>query len=61
MSSVDIIDNGRNIKMGNLTGCIDAKNGTMDDCEKSCPRYYSCCAVAEANDILRDYEAGERR
>ena len=52
----DIIDNGRNIKMKDLTGCINDENWTLDDCEKNCPKYYRCCAVAEANDILKEYE-----
>ena len=51
-----IIDNGKNIKMKSIAGCIEDDNWTLDDCEKKCPKYYSCCSVAEANDILRDYE-----
>ena len=53
---MDIIDNGRNIKMINLAGCIPDSNWTLDECEKKCPKYYSCSAVAEANDILKEYE-----
>ena len=53
---MDIIDNGRNIRMKNLTGCVNDENWTLDDCEKNCSKYYSCCAVAEANDILKEYE-----
>jgi hypothetical protein len=52
----DIIDNGKNIKMKSFTGCISDENWTLDDCEKSCQKYYSCYAVAEANDILKEYE-----
>ena len=53
----DIINDGKNIKMKNLTGCGIDENWTLDDCEKNCSKYYSCYAVAEANDILREYEA----
>lgn len=53
---MDIIDNGRNIKMKDLTGCVNDENWTLDDCEKNCSKYYSCCAVAEANDILKECE-----
>jgi len=52
----DVIDNGQNIKMRNLTGCLDGKNWTLNDCEEKCNKYYSCYAVAEANDILKEYE-----
>lgn len=52
----DVINNGTNIKMKNIAGCIDDENWTLDDCEKSCPKYYGCDAVAEANDILKEYE-----
>lgn len=54
--SAYVIDNGRNIKMKHLTGCGVNESWTLDDCEQKCPKYYSCCAVAEANDILKVYE-----
>jgi hypothetical protein len=52
----DVIDNGNNIKMKNISGCVDDENWTLDDCERGCPKYYGCYAVAEANDILKEYE-----
>lgn len=54
----DIIDDGADIKMKNLTGCTNAQEWTLDDCEKNCKKYYSCYAVALANDILKEYEEG---
>jgi hypothetical protein len=53
----DVIDDGKNIKMINMTGCckID-ENWTLNDCETTCSKYYSCCAVALANDVLKEYE-----
>lgn len=52
-----VIDNGKNIKMINLTGdCEIDKEWTLSDCEYGCPRYHTCYAVALANDILREYE-----
>ena len=52
----DVIDNGKNIKMKNITGCAISEHWTLDDCEKSCPKYYGCYSVALANDILKEYE-----
>lgn len=52
----DVIDDGRNIKMINLTGCGIDENWTLDDCERNCPKYYSCYAVALADDVLKKYE-----
>lgn len=48
-----VIKNGMDVDMRNLCGCPDAK--TLNQCEK-CPRYYSCDAVAAANDELVEYE-----
>lgn len=53
---VDIIDGGKNIKMKKLASCVNDENWTLNDCEKDCPKYYGCYAVAMANDILREYE-----
>lgn len=52
----DVINNGTNIKMHNLAGCVEDENWTLEDCEKKCSKYYSCYSVAEANDILKEYE-----
>ena len=52
----DVIDNGRNIKMINMTGCGIDENWTLDDCENKCPKSYRCYAVALANDVLKEYE-----
>lgn len=53
----DVIGNGKNIKMFNLTGCCEVdKEWTLNDCEHGCPKYSSCYAVALANDILKEYE-----
>lgn len=52
----DVIDNGRNIKMINMTGCGIDESWTLDDCENQCPKYYRCYAVALANDVLKEYE-----
>lgn len=52
----DILDDGRNIKMQNMTGCDIGEDWTLDDCEAKCPRYYGCYAVALANDVLKEYE-----
>lgn len=49
-----ILNNGKNIDMTVICGCIDAK--TLNDCEANCSKYSSCDNVAIANDILRDYE-----
>lgn len=54
----DIINDGTDIKMKNLTGCADAAEWTLSDCEKNCKKYYSCYSVALANDILKEYEEG---
>jgi len=56
----DVIDNGLNIKMKNLTGCDIPEGWTLDDCESSCEKYYSCYAVALANDVLTEYEETNR-
>lgn len=52
----DVIESGRNIKMQNFTGCGIDENWTLDDCENKCPKYYSCYAVALADDVLKEYE-----
>ena len=52
----DVIDDGRNVKMQNMTGCGISEDWTLDDCESKCPKYYSCYAVALANDLLNEYE-----
>lgn len=52
----DVIDDGKNIKMANLTGCGIDDEWTLDDCEAKCPRYHSCYAVSLANDVLKGYE-----
>lgn len=52
----DIIDNGTNIKMKNLGGCIEDISWTLNDCEEKCLKYYGCYTVALANDILMNYE-----
>ncbi len=52
----DVIENGRNIKMHNMTGCGIGEGWTLDDCEGRCPKYYSCYAVALANDVLKEFE-----
>ena len=54
----DVIDGGNNVKMRNMTGCGIDENWTLDDCESSCPKYYSCYAVSLANDLLKEYEEG---
>lgn len=56
----DIINNGTNIKMRNLAGCVNDKNWTLEDCENKCSKYYSCYAVTEANDILKEYENNKK-
>ena len=48
-----VINNGRDIDMHGLFGC---DMHTLDECEKSCRKYYDCNKVAEANDILKEYE-----
>ena len=52
----DVLDGGRNIKMMNLTGCGIDESWTLDDCESNCQKYYSCYAVALADDVLSEYE-----
>lgn len=52
----DVLDNGKNIKMKNIAGCIEDESWTLDDCENKCPKYYGCYSVALANDILKEYE-----
>lgn len=52
----DVIDDGRNIKMANMTGCGVYESWTLDDCETKCSYYYRCNAVALANDVLKEYE-----
>lgn len=52
----DVINNGRNIKMENFTGCGISEDWTLDDCEAKCEKYYSCYAVTLANDVLVAYE-----
>ena len=52
----DVIDNGRNIKMQNITGCDIGRGWTLNDCENRCSKYYGCDAVALANDVLKEYE-----
>ena len=48
-----VIDNGTNIDMSKICGCT---NGTLNDCENNCTRYYCCYNIALANDILKEYE-----
>ena len=52
----DILDDGSNIRMRNLTGCDVGVNQTLADCEETCPQYHSCYAIALANDALVAYE-----
>lgn len=55
----DVVENGRNILMKNLTGCSIPDNWTLDDCESKCCKYYSCYAVSLADDVLKEYENRE--
>lgn len=52
----DVIENGRNIRMVNYTGCGIDESWTLDDCENKCSKYYSCYAVALADNVLKEYE-----
>ena len=52
----NILDNGRNIKMKNIAGCVANEDWTLDDCEKNCLKYYGCYSVSLAHDILKEYE-----
>lgn len=47
-----VLSDGRNFDVSTISGC----QGTMDDCERNCRKYYGCYTIALANDILVKYE-----
>lgn len=51
-----IVDNGKDIRISSIAGCVEDINWTLNDCEHKCPKYSSCDTVAMANDILKSCE-----
>lgn len=50
-----ILDNGMDIDISKISSC---NCHSMDECEKTCRKYYGCSIIAYANDLLVKYERG---
>lgn len=45
----------------NISKISSCSSCSMSECEKKCARYYHCDTIALAEDILKEYEKGERK
>lgn len=52
-----ILNDGQDYDVSRISSC----DSTLNECEKGCPRYYSCDTVAMAEDILKEYEFSKKK